>query len=74
MQYVSHLLYIFRYLLLVIYALFNLNDVSWGTREVPKSAADLAAEAESTVQEATKVAAVKKEGLLGYFQVPVIML
>ena len=39
----------FRYLLLVIYALFNMNDVSWGTREVPKSAADLAAEAENQV-------------------------
>ena len=38
-----------RYLLLVIYALFNMNDVSWGTREVPKSAADLAAEAENQV-------------------------
>ena len=38
-----------RYLLLVIYAFFNMNDVSWGTREVPKSAADLAAEAENQV-------------------------
>ena len=26
-----------------------MNDVSWGTREVPKSAADLAAEAENQV-------------------------
>jgi chitin synthase len=36
------------YLLLMIYSIFNLNNVSWGTREVPKSAADMAAEQEST--------------------------
>ena len=73
-----------RYLLLVIYALFNMNDVSWGTREVPKSQADLAAEAENQVRqvfllyftflfkakEASKAASTKKDGgLLGYFQV-----
>jgi len=57
------------YLLLVIYALFNMNDVSWGTREVPKSAADLAAEAENQATEASKAASTKKDGgLLGYFQ------
>jgi len=57
------------YLLLVIYALFNMNDVSWGTREVPKSAADLAAEAENQAKEASKAASTKKDGgLLGYFQ------
>ena len=38
-------------MLLVIYALFNMNDVSWGTREVPKSQADLAAEAENQVRQ-----------------------
>lgn len=27
------------YMLLVIYSLFNLNDVSWGTRENPQAAA-----------------------------------
>lgn len=26
------------YMLLVIYSLFNLNDVSWGTRENPQAA------------------------------------
>jgi len=57
------------YLLLVIYAFFNMNDVSWGTREVPKSAADLAAEAENQAKEVSKAASTKKEGgLLGYFQ------
>ena len=61
-----------------------MNDVSWGTREVPKSQADLAAEAENQVRqvfllyytflfkakEASKAASTKKDGgLLGYFQV-----
>ncbi len=29
------------YMLLVIYSLFNLNDVSWGTRENPQPAAEV---------------------------------
>ena len=54
------------YLLLMIYSIFNLNNVSWGTREVPKSAAELAAEAEANVKE--EEAKKKKDGILGYFQ------
>ena len=38
------------YLLLMIYSIFNLNNVSWGTREVPKSAADIEAEKEKSIQ------------------------
>merc|ERR1719147_44911 len=36
-------------MLLMIYAIFNINDVSWGTREGPKSAEDLAKEAEGVL-------------------------
>lgn len=56
------------YLLLMIYSIFNLNNVSWGTREVPKSAADVAAEQEHNLNEAKTQAAAKENGLLGYFQ------
>ena len=56
------------YLLLMIYSIFNLNNVSWGTREVPKSAADVAAEQEQNLNEAKTQAAAKENGLLGYFQ------
>ena len=57
------------YLLLMIYSIFNLNNVSWGTREVPKSAADIEAEQEKNMQEATKKvqASSKSDGLLGFF-------
>ena len=56
------------YLLLMVYSIFNLNNVSWGTREVPKSAADIEAEKEKNLQEATKnVKANKADGLLGFF-------
>ena len=47
------------YLLLVIYSLFNLWNVSWGTREDPKPAATVNKE---KVEEAK--AAVKNEGML----------
>ena len=50
------------YLLLMIYSIFNLNNVSWGTREVPKSAADLAAEAEQNMKEEVKKVQNKPEG------------
>jgi len=56
------------YLLLMIYSLFNLNDVSWGTREVPKKANDLDAEQEVKVEQAKNAANKRGEGLLGYFQ------
>ena len=53
----------------MIYSIFNLNNVSWGTREVPKSAADIEAEQEKNMQEATKKvqASSKSDGLLGFF-------
>ena len=53
------------YLLLTVYALFNLNDESWGTREVAKSAEEKAAEAN---QKATEAAKKPKTGYLGLFQ------
>lgn len=56
------------YLLLMLYSIFNLNNVSWGTREVPKSAAELAAEAEASLNEAKTVEKKKGGGLIGYFQ------
>ena len=49
------------YMLLMIYAIFNINDVSWGTREGPKSAEDLAKEAEEKKRK-------KPEGVLGFVQ------
>ena len=35
-----YIFHISRYLLLVIYAFFNMNDQGWGTREAPKEAED----------------------------------
>ena len=55
------------YLLLMIYSIFNLNNVSWGTREVPKSAAELAAEAEQSAKETEAAAAKKKSSAGGLF-------
>jgi len=49
------------YMLLMIYAIFNINDVSWGTREGPKSAEDLAQEAEEKIKK-------KPEGIFGFVQ------
>ena len=40
------------YLLLVIYSVFNLNNVSWGTREVPKTAAELELEKQQAEKDA----------------------
>ncbi|KAF4523722.1 hypothetical protein B566_EDAN011586 [Ephemera danica] len=37
------------YMLLIIYSLFNLNNVSWGTREVPKTPEQSASELQTTV-------------------------
>jgi len=58
------------YLLLMIYSLFNINDVSWGTREVPKTAAQLAEEQANQVNQIQKEAE-KKGGkgdkMLAYF-------
>ena len=57
------------YLLLMIYSLFNMNNVSWGTREVPKTEEQKAAEAQALAQKEVKVAEKKgHNGLLGYFQ------
>ena len=59
------------YLLLVIYSIFNLNVVSWGTREVPKKKTKAELEEEKRMEkereEEMKKAAKKKkkEGLLG---------
>ena len=49
------------YLLLVIYSFFNLNNVSWGTREVTerKTAEQLEAE-KKEAEEAAKKKAMKK--------------
>lgn len=49
------------YMLLMIYAIFNINDVSWGTREGPKSAEDIAKEAEEKKKK-------KPEGIFGFVQ------
>ena len=56
------------YLLLMLYSIFNLNNVSWGTREVPKSAAELAAEEEQSINEVKTNVTKKEGGLMGYFQ------
>jgi len=50
------------YLLLTVFAVFNMNDVSWGTREAPKVKDD--DEEEEKEEEKPK----KKEGFLGLFQ------
>ena len=57
------------YLLLTIYSIFNMNNVSWGTREVPKTEAEKAAEAKDEANKEQKEAEKKgHSGLLGYFQ------
>ena len=52
------------YLLLTVYSVFNMNDVSWGTREVPKTV-------ENETNESQKPADAPKNsekgGFLGYF-------
>ena len=55
------------YLLLVIFSIFNLNDVSWGTREVPKKKSQIEAEQEKAAEEEMKKAAKKQKrtGILG---------
>ncbi len=57
------------YLLLVIYSFFNLNNVSWGTREVAKKKTKADIQAEKEQQKAIQEEAKKKkkqEGLLGF--------
>jgi len=56
------------YLFLVIYSVFNLNVVSWGTREVPKKKTpeELEAEQKQAEEEAKKTP--KKRGIFGWFQ------
>ncbi len=57
------------YLFLIIYAVFNLHVVSWGTREVPKkkSLEELEAEKKAAEEEAKKPPP-KKKGIMGWFQ------
>ncbi len=57
------------YLFLVIYSVFNLNVVSWGTREVPKkkTAEELEEEKRKAEEEAKKPPK-KKSGIRGWFQ------
>ena len=50
------------YLLLTIYSIFNMNNVSWGTREAPKSDEEKAAE------NAEKAEAAKKKGKIAGIQ------
>ena len=58
------------YLLLVIYSFFNLNNVSWGTREVPKKKTKAELEEEKKKEAEMKNAAKKQSkndgGLLGF--------
>jgi chitin synthase len=59
------------YLLLVIYSFFNMNDVSWGTREVAKkkTKAELIEEREKEKQmkeQATKINKKNEGGLVGF--------
>ena len=56
------------YLLLVIYSIWNLNVVSWGTREVPKKKTKAELEEERKKEEEMKQAAKKKnkEGMLSF--------
>ncbi|CAL4108316.1 unnamed protein product, partial [Meganyctiphanes norvegica] len=53
------------YLLLIIYSIINLNNVSWGTREIAqkKTKKEMAAE-KKALEEAKKLK--KREGLLGF--------
>lgn len=53
------------YLLLIIYSLINLNNVSWGTREVATKKTKKEQEAERKAQEEAKKKQ-KAEGLLGF--------
>lgn len=57
------------YLYLVIYSVFNLNVVSWGTREVPKkkTAEEMELERIEAEMEAKKPPK-KKKGIAGWFQ------
>ena len=50
------------YLLLTIYSVFNMNNVSWGTREAPKT------EEEKAAENAEKAEAAKKKGKVGGIQ------
>ena len=58
------------YVLLVIYSFFNLNNVSWGTREVPKKKTKAELEEEKKKEAEMKNAAKKQSkndgGLLGF--------
>ena len=49
------------YMLLTIYAFFNMDDVSWGTRETPKTAAEKRAEEAAAKNEPKE----KKKGIRG---------
>lgn len=53
------------YMLLIIYSLFNLNDVSWGTRETPK-------EDENVIVEQSSISATQGtiDKILGYLRSP----
>merc|ERR1712227_926966 len=53
------------YLLLTVFAVFNMNDVSWGTREAPKPKDD---DDDDEEEEQKEVKPKKKEGFLGLFQ------
>ena len=50
------------YLLLTIYSIFNMNNVSWGTREAPKT------EEEKAQENAEKAEAAKKKGKIAGIQ------
>merc|ERR1719295_2388188 len=53
---------------LVIYSVFNLNNVSWGTREVPKTAAELEKERQEAQKETEiKESKKKKRSLFSFF-------
>lgn len=57
------------YLLLVVYSVFNLNVVSWGTREVPKKLTAEEKEQElAKAEEEAKKPPKKKSGIRGWFQ------
>ena len=58
------------YLLLVIFSIFNLHDVSWGTREVKedvkKTPEEMAEEQRQQEEAAAKAKNKKSQGLLGF--------
>lgn len=57
------------YLFLVIYSFFNLNVVSWGTREVvQKLSAEEMEEAKKKAEEEAKKPPAKKSGFMAFFQ------